>query len=435
MKAHTEMALRMQGSGIGKKLFEGVLSSIPELQGDKDNYYAYMYGLSQGGAAKDAAEAAYAAYVDGTYDSSKDYWKVLKNGNIVFDGEKDLYDENGILLKHYTGDGGYTASLADLLGITPQMADFIMRNTVHYERYDNKTKTFVDKNNNSAYLNESMQIETSDRFKAAYNFQINYADKVQEKYGGSMISALKDYMAKDFATYVFDTPATPQQLADFWVETSPYYEFAAAYDSYMINNYNSDINKKFTSEEAYTTLRDIANSITQHNYTNSNPAYDAFMNHLNPVVDKRTYITTYAYYQNGKQHGWGYPRGFAVDIATGGVNGAPVYSNTNSFLFNNSINTNNPLYLNTGNEIRLFNNSSVIYGHLMDNSPSTTALKALVQTFQQSHIWRAFLPAGTKIGNVGNTGNVYGQIGPDFGAHLHWEWRKGYQFWSNRSVQ
>ena len=205
-----------------------------------------------------------------------------------------------------------------------------------------------------------------------------------------MISALKDYMAKDFATYVFDTPATPQQLADFWVETSPYYEFAAAYDSYMINNYNSDINKKFTSEEAYTTLRDIANSITQHNYTNSNPAYDAFMNHLNPVVDKKTYITTYAYYQNGKQHGWGYPRGFAVDIATGGVNGAPVYSNTNSFLFNNSINTNNPLYLNTGNEIRLFNNSSVIYGHLMDNSPSTTALKALVQTFQQSHIWRAF---------------------------------------------
>ena len=66
----------------------------------------------------------------------------------------------------------------------------------------------------------------------------------------------------------------------------------------------------------------------------------------------------------------------------GGVNGAPVYSNTNSFLFYNLINTNNSLYLNTGNEIRLFNNSFVIYGHLMNNSPSTTALKALVQTFQ-----------------------------------------------------
>ena len=61
MKAHTEMALRMQGAGMGGKLLEGVLSYIPELQGDKDNYYAYMYGLSQGGAAKDAAEAAYAA--------------------------------------------------------------------------------------------------------------------------------------------------------------------------------------------------------------------------------------------------------------------------------------------------------------------------------------------------------------------------------------
>ena len=81
VKAHTEMALRMQGAGMGGKLLEGVLSSIPELQGDKDNYYAYMYGLSQGGAAKDAAEAAYAAYVDGTYDSSKDYWKLVVNEN------------------------------------------------------------------------------------------------------------------------------------------------------------------------------------------------------------------------------------------------------------------------------------------------------------------------------------------------------------------
>ena len=102
VKAHTEMALRMQGSGIGKKLFEGVLSYIPELQGDIGSYYGYMYGLSQGGAAKDAAESAYAAYVDGTYDSSKDYWKLTHGGQLVNDRQGWLKDENG---KYISIDG------------------------------------------------------------------------------------------------------------------------------------------------------------------------------------------------------------------------------------------------------------------------------------------------------------------------------------------
>ena len=117
VKAHTEMALRMQGSGMGGKLLEGVLSSIPELQGDKDNYYAYMYGLSQGGAAKDAAEAAYAAYVDGTYDSSGDYWKLLEDGRIQYDGRANLYyDENGVektILE--TESKGIEGSLVEIL--------------------------------------------------------------------------------------------------------------------------------------------------------------------------------------------------------------------------------------------------------------------------------------------------------------------------------
>ena len=103
VKAHTEMALRMQGSGMGGKLLGGVLSYVPELQGDIDNYYGYMYGLSQGGASKDAAEAAYAAYVDGTYDSSKDYWKVIldahgKVARVIDDGDYDhinVFDVGG----------------------------------------------------------------------------------------------------------------------------------------------------------------------------------------------------------------------------------------------------------------------------------------------------------------------------------------------------
>ena len=103
VRAHTEMALRMQGSGMDGKLLGGVLSYVPELQGDIDNYYGYMYGLSQGGASKDAAEAAYAAYVDGTYDSSKDYWKVIldahgKVARVIDDGDYDhinVFDVGG----------------------------------------------------------------------------------------------------------------------------------------------------------------------------------------------------------------------------------------------------------------------------------------------------------------------------------------------------
>ncbi|WP_315451201.1 hypothetical protein, partial [uncultured Treponema sp.] len=94
VKAHTEMALRMQGAGMGGKLLEGVLSYVPELQRDIDNYYGYMYGLSQGGSSKDAAEAAYAAYVDGTYDSSKDYWKLKLAGTIEAE-----YDKHGKLIR------------------------------------------------------------------------------------------------------------------------------------------------------------------------------------------------------------------------------------------------------------------------------------------------------------------------------------------------
>ena len=102
VKAHTEMALRMQGAGMGGKLLEGVLSYVPELQRDIDNYYGYMYGLSQGGSSKDAAEAAYAAYVDGTYDSSKDYWKLTHGGQLVNDRQGWLKDENG---KYISIDG------------------------------------------------------------------------------------------------------------------------------------------------------------------------------------------------------------------------------------------------------------------------------------------------------------------------------------------
>ena len=53
-------------------------------------------------------------------------------------------------------------------------------------------------------------------------------------------------------------------------------------------------------------------------------------------------------------------------------------------------------------------------------------LKNLSISAKENKVWRTYIPAGTQIGNVGNTGN-------SSGPHLHWEYRKKYQFWNNRS--
>ena len=62
---------------------------------------------------------AFAEYVNGNYDSSADYWKFTKDGNIIWDGEDDLFDEDGNLLHKYSRNGtGHTDALAEALGIT-----------------------------------------------------------------------------------------------------------------------------------------------------------------------------------------------------------------------------------------------------------------------------------------------------------------------------
>ena len=70
------------------------------------------------------------------------------------------------------------------------------------------------------------------------------------------------------------------------------------------------------------------------------------------------------------------------------------------------MNSNNPLNLNTGNEVRLFgNNNTSIYGHLQSNSFAMMMLDNLSNSATQNDLWRSYIPAGTQIGNVGNTGN------------------------------
>ena len=178
---HTKMALAMTKDSLYTKDMLNHISSDTNLQNDIN---AYLYAAYTGNT------SLFAGYVGASYDSSADYWRVLSNGNIVFDDKKDLYDENGLLLKHYEGSGDYTDSLATMLGISYKEAKTLMQRAKYYSYEDG---SFYDKDGNSAYLNEDMQINTSDKFKAAYDFQVNYADNVWEDFGGSMEVALSSF--------------------------------------------------------------------------------------------------------------------------------------------------------------------------------------------------------------------------------------------------
>ena len=95
---HTEMALRMTSDGMAGKMMNGVLSYMPELKSDIGNYNRYMFAMAQAGedeAKQREAYEQYAAYVNGAYDSSGDYWKLTHGGQLVNDRQGWLKDENG----------------------------------------------------------------------------------------------------------------------------------------------------------------------------------------------------------------------------------------------------------------------------------------------------------------------------------------------------
>ena len=62
------------------------------------------------------------SYIDGNYDSSADYWKLTKEGNLAYDGKATLVDENGNVIKSYKEMGlksedSIESALINILGI------------------------------------------------------------------------------------------------------------------------------------------------------------------------------------------------------------------------------------------------------------------------------------------------------------------------------
>ena len=124
---HTKMALAMTKDSLYTKEMLNHISSDTNLQNDIN---AYMYAAYTGNA------GLFAGYVGASYDSSADYWKLVKqengkygiqydgnhslldeNGNIIIKNEMDEFDKNGNISGHkLISENSYAASLGMLMG-------------------------------------------------------------------------------------------------------------------------------------------------------------------------------------------------------------------------------------------------------------------------------------------------------------------------------
>ncbi|MCR4900490.1 MAG: hypothetical protein K5907_06715 [Treponema sp.] len=91
VKGHTEMTVKMMNDKLYMTSMMDLIGSNQNLQND---LIVSLFG----------SENSFNSYVDGTYDSSADYWLIHNNGSVSWDGnlnlyvEKDIYDKDGNLI-------------------------------------------------------------------------------------------------------------------------------------------------------------------------------------------------------------------------------------------------------------------------------------------------------------------------------------------------
>lgn len=400
---HTQMALAMAIDKLYTKDMLNHISSDKNLQNDIS---AYMYAAYTGNT------SLFAGYVGASYDSSADYWRFTKEGNIYWDGSDNLYDEDGKLLHEYSGNGsGHTYALAEALRIPYEEAERLLTENADY-KWDSEKKTFVDSNGNDVKNDSSKAAITSDMIKVRYDFQHNYVDKLN---GAPMHSAVmafqNDMMLGNQNIKLSSDFYKSNEYLDFIVNS---FAFANEYDKAM-EKYGNVGNNKITNEI-------YENIMTQASFqSNENILYQYLEEGtISPVVGN-SYITTDMFYGSGLEH-LGIQKGdlhsklgVAVDLGTNNQKLPVVSLFTSDFLVNNS-------YGYTpggGNNIGLYvEEHKIYYKHLYENSIAYASMYNLNNYAEKAGIWSFSIPSNYQIGNVGNSGEK------TTGIHLHMEINK-----------
>jgi hypothetical protein len=390
-----------------------------------------------------------AGYADAAYDSSADYWKVLENGDIVFDGKKDLYDENGELLRRFEGEGGFTASLAEHLGIPEAEADRMMRDA----GWTFSEGTFTTDNGTVDTLNNGARaLDPGAEFAARYFIQRDYIDRVGSEYGWDMsdaLSAAQDTAESEFMDAMRDGTLTPEIDAQYRM-TRGLTEFGDAYDAAL---YGESFGGSFyapglldrEAAAAYDPERVAnANRSMRLNWsqTDDNPLYSLVTSGaISPLLGPNgesgplitstreggglAYLTTRAFYpdsdidlQNrglaGRPHGQTRAGGksLAVDIGTGGYPLTTLAYQPVDFLAQDSS-------IGWGGASGYIQTESSEFGlryvHLAD-SYAFRRTRTLNDSAMASGVFRYRVPAGYQFGELYSGSNQYST-----GTHLHLE--------------
>lgn len=135
---HTAMAKRLQNDGAYEKIMKGIVSGNQNLKDDIDVLdYALRTNDWDG----------YASYVEGTYDSSADYWKLMDDGTIKYNGNYLLRDEKGNII-YIPKSKGKEGSLVEILyGKNASKEDIDDVRKIMSENFDHYVENGKDENN------------------------------------------------------------------------------------------------------------------------------------------------------------------------------------------------------------------------------------------------------------------------------------------------
>lgn len=358
-----------------------------------------------------------ALYLARNYDSSADFWKMTKDGRIIFDRSRDLFDDQGRLLARYNGSGGFTASLAAHLGISTKEANRMMQEA----GWTYRNKTFIEEASGVDVRNRAdFSLDTPADFKERYLLQRRWIDRADRDFAGSMTAAVRasrENLERELelarASGLGIRPellARRQRLPEL-ERFARLYDRATARDQWQAP---PDERLQGLQEEALERIRQ------GWSWDDTNPLYENVGDQgpLNPVAGIDS-ISVRSHYEDGRSHGW--QGGRAIDLApkTGSGQLLQLTAPEDVLLASRNLEWDFPDSPEEGYGYHLrtvAKDFEMIYGHLQPGSPESRELQSLIRAGQAGGLFRFTLPGGYSFGRLGNTGH-------STGPHLHWELR------------